>query len=126
MQPISIIGAFLITFALLLFGYGINLLQRFKLVSRGVLWFVFGGLVLDGAAIICMIEDLSDISLTIHGLIGFAAFLTMAVDFGWLLCFYKKRGVETRISKALFWYSSVALGWWVLAYLIGIILIILK
>ncbi len=126
MQPISIIGAFLITFALLLFGYGINLLQRFKLVSRGVLWFVFGGLVLDAAAIICMIEDLSDIPLTIHGVIGFVAFLAMAIDFGWLLYFYKKHGVEIRISKALFWYSFVAHGWWVLAYLIGILLVILK
>ena len=73
-----------------------------------------------------MIQDFSDIPLTIHGIIGFTAFLVMAVDFGWLLCFYKKHGIETRISKALFWYSSVAYGWWVLAYLIGILLVILK
>ena len=126
MNPVSIIGAFLITFALLSFGYGINSLQRFKLVSRGVLWFVFAGLVLDAAAIICMTSDLSEISFTIHGVIGLTAFLAMAVDFGWLLYFYKKYGAKTTISKALFWYSSVAHGWWVLAYLIGILLVILK
>ena len=126
MQPISIIGAFLITFALLLFGYGINLLQRFKLVSRGVLWFVFLGLVLDAAAIICMIQDFSDIPFTVHGVIGFLALFVMMVDFAWLLYHYKKYGAETTISKALFWYSSVAHGLWVLAYLIGILLVILK
>lgn len=90
------------------------------------MWFIFVGLVLDVAAIICMTSVLSEISFTIHGVIGISALLVMAVDFGWLLYFYKKHGVETRISKALFWYSSVAHGWWVLAYLIGILLVILK
>jgi len=126
MQPISIIGAFLITTALLSFGYGINSLQRFKLVSRGVLWFVFIGLVLDAAAIFCMIEDLSDIPFTIHGVVGFIALLLMAVDFAWLLYFHKKYGAKKTISKALFWYSSVAHGVWVMAYFVGILLVILK
>lgn len=126
MQLVSIIGAFLITFALLSFGYGINSLQRFKLVSRGILWFIFVGLVLDVAAIICMISVLSEISFTIHGVIGISALLVMAVNFGWLFNFYKKYGAETTISKALFLYSSIAHGWWVLAYLIGVLLVILK
>ncbi len=126
MSPVSIIGAFLITFAMLSFGYGINSFQRFKLISRGVLWFLFVGLILDILAIICMVPDISKVVFTVHGAVGLSALLVMVVAFAWAIHFYRTYDAETTVSKPLFLYVSIAYGWWVVAYFIGILLVILK
>ena len=125
MSPISIIGALIITLAMLSFGYGINSLQRFKLISRGVLWFLFVGIVLDILAIICMVPDISEVTFTIHGAVGLSALLVMVVAFAWAIHFYRTYDDETTISKPLFLYASIAYAWWVVAYFIGILLVIL-
>ncbi len=126
MNPISMIGAFLITFSLLSFGYGINLLQRFKRAKKGVLWFLSIGLLLDVSAIFCMILGSRNSLFTLHGLLGYLAALLMFIDLVLVWMFYRKRGVGIQIDKSLYWYSGLAYGFWVVVYIVGLLLVILK
>jgi len=126
MDPISMIGAFLITFSLIGFGYGINLLQRFKRVKKGVLWFLSIGILLDVSAIICMISGSRNSLFSLHGLLGYLAALLMFIDLVLVWRFYRKRGTGIQIDKSLYWYSRIAYGYWVAVYIVGLLLVILK
>ncbi len=126
MSLVSIIGAFLITFAMLSFGYGCIALQRFKLISKGVLWFLFTGLVLEALSIVLMVSDGNEMSFTVHVVVGVSAYLGMIVIFAWAVHFYRTYDAETTIGRPLFLFASISYAWWVVAYLIGITLVILK
>ena len=126
MKPISLVGAFIITFALLSYGVGSILLQRFKMASKGVLWFLLIGLILDIIATICMIIGSQNTPFTIHGFVGYSAFLVMFIDLILVWQVYKKRGINALINKPLHLYAKLACGWWVIAYITGNLLIILK
>ena len=57
MSFISVVGAFLITFALISYGVGSISIQRFSQISKEVLWFLSMGVVLNISAIILLIEN---------------------------------------------------------------------
>lgn len=124
MNPISLAGAFVITFSLLSYGIGSISLQRFKVVSTGVLVYLTIGIVLDLIAATLMIIGSTNPPFSLHGFIGLSAILIMFVDVIMLWRFFNKYGSETIVSKSLLLYSKLAYGWWVIAYLTGSVLII--
>ncbi|MCF6333360.1 MAG: hypothetical protein L3J11_08750 [Draconibacterium sp.] len=124
MQFISMVGGFLVTFALLSYGIGSISLQRFKLVSPGVLWFLSMGIVLDIAATVCMIIGSQNTPFTIHGLLGYSAFLAMLADVILVWKIYINRGKNALINKPLDLYAKFAYGYWVIAYFTGSLLVI--
>lgn len=124
MNPISITGAFIITIALLSYGIGSISLQRFKMLSPGVLWFLSIGVILDITATIFMIIGSKNILFTLHGCIGLSALLAMLIDLILIWRVYSKEGFNVFVSKKLQLYSKFAFGWWVIAYIIGSILVI--
>jgi len=126
MKIISLIGAFLITFALLSYGVGSISLQRFREVSRGVLGFLSVGIVLDLVAITCMIIGSRNTPFTLHGLLGYSAFIVMLVDVILVWRVYLKEGLNARINRNLHLFAKLAYLWWVIAYITGSLLIILK
>lgn len=125
MNPISIFGAFIITFALLFYGVGSITLQRFKMVSRIVFWFLLIGIVLDFTAITCMIIGAQGTPFTPHGLLGYSAFLVMFVYFILVARLFWKEGRNARINKSLERYAKFAYAWWVIAYFTGFLLVML-
>lgn len=124
MEPISIVGAFLVTLALLAYGVGSITLHRFKMVGKIVLSSLTLGILLDIAATICMIIGSQNTPFTLHGLLGYSAFLVMFIDLILLWRAVKKNGLNTAISKSLHLYARLAYGWWVIAYLTGSLLVI--
>lgn len=124
MNPISLAGAFVITFSLLSYGIGTISLQRFKVVSTGVLVYLTIGVVLDLVAATLMIIGSRHTPFSLHGFLGLSAILVMFVDVVLLWRFLKKNGSTTVVSKPLLIYGKLAYLWWIIAYLTGSVLII--
>jgi hypothetical protein len=126
MKLISLVGAFVITLALLFYGAGSVSIHRFRNVSKGVLWFISIGLFFDIIAIVCMVIGLRNTPFSYHAIWGVLALLTMLVNLILLLIVYKKSGLDASINKSLYLYSRFAYGWWLVAYITGFLLIILN
>jgi len=126
MNPISMIGAFVVTLALISYGVGSFSLQRFKKIKKRALWFLTVGIVLDITATICMIIGSTNSPFTVHGFLGYSALLVMAIDIILVWQTYLKKGVNAKINKPLLVYAKLAYGWWVIAYITGSLLVILK
>ena len=124
MKLISLIGAFVVTLALLSYGIGSISLQRFKLVSKSVLWFLFIGTLLDIVAATCMIIGSQNTPFTKHGFLGYSAFLVMLVVLVLVWKVYKAKGLNAVINKPLHLYVKLAYGWWLIAYITGSVMII--
>lgn len=124
MNILSIIGAFIITLAFLSYGIGSISVQRFKVITSGVLIFITLGVVLDIIAVIFMIFGSRNTPFSLHGLLGYSAMLTMVIDLFFIWRTYNRNGWDSVISKPLLTYSKIAYGWWVIAYITGSVLII--
>ncbi len=126
MNPISMIGAFIVTLALLSYGIGSITLQRFKMITPGVLWFLTAGIVLDISATVCMIIGSQNSPFTLHGFLGYSALLVMLVDVFFIWRMRIKQKMNAVVGKKLLLYSKAAYGWWVIAYITGSMLVIWK
>jgi len=63
---------------------------------------------------------------TIHGFIGYSALLGMLIDMFLMWNTKKKEGIGKEIDKKLHHYSLIAYSWWVIAYISGAVIIMLK
>jgi hypothetical protein len=124
MQPLAIVGAFIITLALLSYGIGSIAIQRFKIVTPGVLIFLTLGVLLDIVAVSFMIFGSDKGAFTPHGILGYSAMITMIVNLVLIWWWYFKNGFDTIISNSILLYSKIAYGWWVIAYITGSVLVI--
>jgi len=120
------IGAFVVTLALISYGVGSIFLQRYKIVRKKALWFLTIGIILDISATVCMILGSTNSPFTVHGFLGYSALLVMAVDIFLIWRHYKRNGVNVKLRKSLLAYAKLAYGWWVIAYITGSLLVILK
>jgi hypothetical protein len=126
MEPLAIIGAFIITLALLSYGIGSISVQRFKFITPSVLIFLTLGILLDITAVGFMIMGSDKGILSVHGLLGYSAMITMILDTFFIWRFYLKNGYDVEIPKKIITYTKYAYSWWVIAYLTGSILVIWK
>lgn len=124
MNPTSLTGAVLVTFSLLSYGIASISIQRFKMATSIVLWFLIAGVFLDISATCFMIIGSQNTPFTLHGFLGYSALTTMIVDLILIWMFYKKNGLNAFLSKQLLMYSKFAYGWWVIAYITGSLLVI--
>jgi hypothetical protein len=126
MNQLSIIGAFIITLALLSYGIGSISVQRFKIVTPGIIIFLTLGVFLDIVAVSLMIIGSSKGAFTTHGILGYTATLTMLIDVGLIWWCYFKNGLDSVIKKSILLYSKIAYAWWLIAYITGSLLVIWK
>jgi len=126
MNPLSVAGAFVITISLLSYGVGNITLQRFKMVTPGVLWFLSLGVVLDIIASIFMIIGSRYNMFTLHSLLGYSAMLAMIVEVSliWRVYFLKRNNAV--LNKKLLTLARLTYGWWIAAYITGSLLVIWK
>ncbi len=125
MKTISIIGAFVVTLALISYSIGVITEQRKRKVVKAVLIFITTGIILDITATICMIVGSSNTPFTIHGFLGYSALLAMLIDVVLIWRIKLKNGFK-EIPKPLHRYTLVAYLWWVIAYVTGSMLVMLK
>ena len=126
MNPLAIVGAFIITLSLLSYGIGCIAVMRFKIVTPGVLIFLTLGVLLDIVALTFMIIGSSKGVFTLHGILGYSAMLTMIINLILIWGWYFKNGFDSIISNSIIVYSKYAYAWWLIAYITGSLLVIWK
>lgn len=124
MNPIAIVGAFIITLSLLSYGIGSITLIRFKIVGSIVLIFLSLGVIFDLAAISLMISGARATPFTLHGLLGYSALLVMLIGTLLVWRIYFKYGIDTNINKKILRYTTFAYFWWVSAYITGSLIVL--
>ncbi len=126
MNTALVLGTRIVVFALLSYTIAFVIEQRKTLITRFVLIFQYTGLVLDIAATAFMILGSESTALSFHGFIGYSALLIMIIKTIFFWRHNKKRGVSGKVGRILHWYSRVAYVWWVVAFILGGLLVLLK
>ena len=124
MNLLSLIGAFIITLALLSYGIASITIQRFKIVTPLVLAFLIAGVVLDLIAITFMINGSIMGIFSLHGILGYSATLTMIIDLLLILKCYFRNGFDSIINNSVLLVSKIAYAWYLLVYITGSLLVI--
>jgi hypothetical protein len=124
MNPISMIGAFIVTLSLLSYGIGSISILRFKVVSPMVLLFLSMGVIFDIIAITFMTIGSGEASFSLHTFLGFSALLVMLVEVILIWRIYLKEKLYAEIGVKILAYSRLAISWWIIAYITGSLLVI--
>lgn len=124
MNPLSFVGAFIITLALLSYGIASIAIQRFKIITHGMLVFLILGVILDLIAITFMISGSSKGVFTPHGILGYTATITMILDLIFILKNYFRNGIDSIIGNSVILFTKIAYAWYLFVYITGSLLII--
>lgn len=124
MDPISVVGALIMTLSFLAYGIGSVTLERFRIVGILVLVFFSLGFFFETSAIVLMTIGADGEIDGLHVPIGIFAFLLMLVNTIWVWGVYLKKGVDADVNKALLYYTKTAYFIWVLAYFANIVVLI--
>jgi uncharacterized repeat protein (TIGR03987 family) len=116
MNPFLIAGSTIVVIALIFYSIGVIAEQRKRLVTNFVLTFVSLGLLCDVTGTVCMIIGAHKI-ITLHGFIGYSALIGMLVDI--ILLYRFKRSRMQTPSHSLHLYTRIAYLWWVVAFVSG-------
>ena len=126
MNILSMIGAGVVTLALISYSVGIISGQKSKKVSKTVLSFIIVGVILDVTATSFMIIGSTNSPFTFHGFIGYSALLAMLIDMVLLWRAKRQSGINTTTKKSLSIYSLLAYIWWVVVYISGSFMVMVK
>jgi uncharacterized repeat protein (TIGR03987 family) len=119
MNTLSIIGATIVTLALISYSIGIISEQVKKKLIPRVLIFITLGVVLDITATAFMILGSKNSPFTPHGFIGYSALFLMLIELVRIWQTYNKLGMNADVPKGVHLYSRYAYIWWVVAYITG-------
>jgi uncharacterized repeat protein (TIGR03987 family) len=119
MNTLSIIGASIVTLALISYSIGIISEQIKKKLIPRVLIFITLGVGLDITATIFMILGSTNSPFTIHGFIGYSALFIMLIELVRIWRLYNKSGMGAEVPKGVHLFSRYAYIWWVVAYITG-------
>ncbi|MFW5830699.1 MAG: hypothetical protein ACOC1D_05725 [Prolixibacteraceae bacterium] len=125
MNLITMTGAFVITLGLLSYGLGSISLQRFKVISSGVLIFLTLGLILDITANILFLIGNNHL-FSLRRLPACSALFIMLINVIWIWRVYYLKTKDRFAGKQLLLYSKVAFGWWLIVYMTVILFTIWK
>ena len=120
------IGSIVVVFALISYSIGIITEQRSSIITRRVITFLTLGVLLDICATIFMIIGSDKGGFTLHGFIGYSSLLGMLLDAIFMWNRIIKFGLDNKVPKSLHLYSRYAYIWWVLAFITGGLLVILR
>lgn len=119
MNELSIIGASIVTAALL--SYSISMLtEQFngKIIPR-VMVFITLGVILDITATAFMILGSRNSPFTFHGIVGYSALIVMITELVFLWRLHRDQGMGAVVPPRLHKFSRYAYIWWVIAYITG-------
>ncbi len=120
------IGSSVVVLALISYSIGIITEQRIKQITKKVIIFITLGVVLDITATTFMIIGSDKGGFTLHGFLGYSSLLAMIIDAILMWITMSKYGVKHRVAKSLHLYTRYAYTWWVLAFITGGLLVMLR
>ncbi len=100
MGPVIIRAVVVVPFALISYSVAVITEQKKSAVTKLIILFLTGGVLLDISSIVLMIVDSTNTPLTVHCVIGYSALLVMLID-AILIWRHWIRSAGARISKAL-------------------------
>jgi EamA domain-containing membrane protein RarD len=121
LNPVIIRAVVVVTFALAFYSIAVITEQRKSMVTKRVLFFLTGGVLLDISSTSLMIAGSTNVPLTVHGCIGYSALTVMLID-AVLIWRHRVKNGESDISGKLHFYTRLGYGWWVIAYIVGAIM----
>ena len=116
----------IITLALVFYSIAIISEQLKHRITRKVLLFLSMGLTFDITATILMIIGSENPAFTLHGFIGYSSLTGMLIDAILLWRYYIKNGQDSDVLRSLHLYTRIAYIWWIMAYITGALIVILK
>ena len=119
------IGAFIVTLALISYSIAVFKERRKKQITKKILTFLTIGIILDITATACMIIGSTKSPFTLHGSLGYSALTLMLIDTILIWRFYKN-DTNLVVPKGLHIYTSIAYSWWIIAYITGSLLVMMK
>ncbi|MBK7173604.1 MAG: hypothetical protein IPH84_10320 [Bacteroidales bacterium] len=125
MQAVLVAGITIVNLALISYSIAIFTQSRSKTLGRKVLVFLSIGVILDISATICMVIG-SGKFLTLHGIIGYTSLSGMLTDTIFSFYYARKYGLGKRIPGQFNKWSITAYLYWVIAYITGALLVMLK
>ncbi len=120
------LGSTIVLLALVFYSIGVYNEQKQKAISKKILLFLSFGLLFDITATLCMIKGSSNGLFTLHGFIGYSALLAMLTDTILLWRIYITNGNNNPIPKSIHKYTLFAYLWWVIAFITGGLLVMIK
>ncbi|MFC2116486.1 hypothetical protein ACFLTU_08415 [Bacteroidota bacterium] len=126
MKTILIFGTSIVNLALISYSIGIITEQRKHKISPRVLRFLSLGLFFDITATILMIIGSENPAFTIHGFVGYSSLTGMLIDAILIWRLRLKKGADCEVPKGLHIYTRLAYIWWILAYITGALIVMLK
>ncbi len=126
MKTISMIGAFIVTLALISYSIAVFGERRKRHITKSIISFLTVGLIFDITATACMIIGSTNSPFTLHGMLGYSALGLMLIDTVLIWRFYKTTGSSLEVPKALHKYTILSYSWWVIAYITGSLLVMIK
>ena len=126
MKTILILGTSIVNLALISYSIAVITEQRRHTLSSRILVFLSIGLIFDITATILMIIGSENPAFTLHGLLGYSSLTGMLIDAILLWRLRIKNGLKSRVPKSLHWYTRLAYIWWLMAYVTGALIVILK
>ena len=126
MKTIIIIATIIVNLALISYSIAIISEQVKHRISSRVLLFLSMGLTFDITATILMIIGSENTAFTIHGFVGYSSLTGMLIDAILLWRLRIKEGKKADVPKGLHWYTRIAYIWWIIAYITGALIVMLK
>jgi hypothetical protein len=126
MKTVLIVATAIVNLALLSYSIAILTEQIRHRLSGRVMGFVSAGLAFDLTSTILMIIGSENPPYTLHGILGYSSLSGMLVDAFLLWRLRIRLGKGSTVPAALHLYTRVAYIWWILAYLTGVVIVILK
>ncbi len=126
MNPILLFGISVVNIALIFYTSAFIIALRKKLVSKLFFSVLLAGVFFDITATTFMIIGSSQGPLTLHGVIGYSSLGAMIIEAINYFLFVKKIGFGKNFSSKSFKVFTFIFFYWVLAYITGAILIMLR
>ncbi len=126
MKTIIIFATTIVNLALISYSIAIITEQRKHRISSRVMVFLSLGLVLDITATILMIIGSENPAFTFHGFVGYSSLTGMLIDAILLWRLRIKKGLKSEVARGLHWYTRIAYVWWIIAYITGALIVMLK
>ena len=123
MNTVLFVAVVVVNFALLFYSVAVVTEQRKSSISKSVLLFLTAGVSCDVISTAFMILGSRNISITVHGVLGYTALLAMLAETAMVWRHWARKG--STVPRGLHIYTRIAYGWWVVAYVAGAIISIL-
>ena len=121
MNSVIIRAIVVVTFALIFYSVAVITEQKKSAVTKRILVFLTGGVLLDISSTVLMIVGSTNIPFTVHGVIGYSALLAMLIDAILVWKHWIRHGSKL-IPRNIHLYTRIAYGWWVIAYIVGAVM----